>query len=132
MMRGGVERYHEATLDTIQQHTIFEKATEANAATAKGGKKKETNKKTEGKGCVGNWRLFQSSHRNPNHPYNNYSNCNNNNNNYKATTKTIVEVKETEDTTAEAKADMVAVVAKEVVDTKVNTMILTIKEIIII
>ena len=43
-----------------------------------------------------------------------------------------MEVEETEDTTAEAKADMVAVVAKEVVDTKVNTMILTIKEIIII
>ena len=41
-------------------------------------------------------------------------------------------VEETEDTTAEAKADMVVVVAKEVEDTKVNTMILTIKEIIII
>ena len=54
MMRCGVEGYHEATLDTIQQHAIFEKATETNAAAAKGGKKKETKKKTEGKGRVGN------------------------------------------------------------------------------
>ena len=40
VMYGGAERYHTATLDTIQQHMMFEKATEDSAVKAKGGKKK--------------------------------------------------------------------------------------------
>ena len=39
-MRGGAEQYHMASLDTIQQHMVFEQAKEAKQApTPKGGKK---------------------------------------------------------------------------------------------
>ena len=73
-MRGGAERYHNATLDTIQQHMTFEKATEDSAAKAKGGKKKDAEgKKNDNKGGRGRGR-YRSSRNNPSHPYNNYNN----------------------------------------------------------
>ena len=80
-MCGGAERYHTATLDTIQQHMTFEKATEDSAAKAKGGKKKDAvNKKTKGAKGRSGIRRFQSLRGNPNHRYNNY----NRNNNYES------------------------------------------------
>ena len=69
-MRGGAERYHTATLDTIQQHMMFEfeKATEDSATKAKGGKKKDADgKKNENKSGRGG-RRFRSSQNNPSHP----------------------------------------------------------------
>ena len=80
-MRGGVKGYNNATLDTIQQHMTFEKATEDSAAKAKGGKKKETDGKKEEKGGR-NGRRFRSSQSNPSHPYNNYNRYNNNESHY--------------------------------------------------
>ena len=80
-MRGGAERYHNATLDTIQQHMTFEKATEDSAAKAKGGKKKEEGKKDDKAGRGGRGR-FRSSRNNPSHPYNNYNRYNNNESHY--------------------------------------------------
>ena len=80
-MCGGAERYHTATLDTIQQHMTFEKATEDSAAKAKGGKKKDAvSKKTKGAKRRSGIQRFQSLRVNPNHPYNNY----NRNNNYES------------------------------------------------
>ena len=64
-MRGGAERYHTATLDTIQQHMTFEKATEDSAAKAKGGKKKDADGKKDEKTGRGR---FRSSRNNPSHP----------------------------------------------------------------
>ena len=73
-MRGGAERYHNATLDTIQQHMTFEKATEDSAVKAKGGKKKDAEgKKGENKSGGRGRGRYRSSRDNPSHPYNNYN-----------------------------------------------------------
>ena len=82
VMHGGAERYHTATLDTIQQHMMFEKATEDSAVKAKGGKKKDAaDGKKEEKGGR-NGRRFRLSRNNPSHPYNNYNRYNNNESHY--------------------------------------------------
>ena len=78
-MRGGAKRYHTATLDTIQQHMTFEKATEDSAVKAKGGKKKDADGKKDEKTGRGR---FRSSRNNPSHPYNNYNRYNNNESHY--------------------------------------------------
>ena len=83
-MRGGAKRYHNATLDTIQQHMTFKKVTEDSVTKAKGGKKKDAEgKKNENKGGRGRGR-YRSSHNNPGHPYNNYNNNRYNNKNNKS------------------------------------------------
>ena len=70
-MHGGAKRYHNATLDTIQQHMTFKKVTEDSVTKAKGGKKKDAEgKKNENKGRRSQGR-YRSSHNNPSHPYNN-------------------------------------------------------------
>ena len=75
-MRGGAERYYNATLDTIQQHMTFEKATEDSAAKSKVGKKKDADGKKDEKTGRGGRGRFRSSRNNPSHPYNNYNRYN--------------------------------------------------------